>query len=440
MRKYPKYKSSGVAWISEIPVHWESYKMKYMVDASKYYQIGDGDHGSIKPDMYSIDGDIPYIRVQNLSWNGALIWEGMVYIPEDIHNSNLKSKIIPNDILIAKTGATIGKLAIIPDSVKEANTTSSVGKITLDSKRFDSKFILYSMMSNYFKDQIWIEAYQKSAQPGFNVDDLIFFNVVCPLSKSEQSAIANFLNEKTEQIDKLISNKQNLIELLKEERTAVINHYVLGKHLIDNGQLTMDNSQLPKHWEVKKLKYLARILSGYSPEQCKPSINNGNIPYIKVDNLNVENPNIDVAKENTTEEFIVSKKPSILFPKRGAAIALNKVAFADFSFCMDTNLMGLEIFDKSLTDVQFIYYWFKTISLISIADTSTIPQINNKHIEPLYIFLPPLKEQNQIVHLIETETKRIDDTITKIGKEIELLQEYRTALISEVVTGKIKVI
>src|ERR1035441_6723586 len=125
-KPYPKYKPIDIKWIDEIPEDWNYYKMKYTVDTKKYYQLGDGDHGSIKPEMYSGDGGIPYIRVQNLSWNGELVWEGMVYISKEVHEANSKSKIIPNDILIAKTGATVGKLALIPDSVIEANTTSSV--------------------------------------------------------------------------------------------------------------------------------------------------------------------------------------------------------------------------------------------------------------------------------------------------------------------------
>src|SRR5664279_5062593 len=114
MKRYEKYKPADKNIFVEIPEHWFEYKMKYLVDPSKYYQIGDGDHGSIKPDMYSVEGGIPYLRVQNLSWTGELLNEGLVYITQEIQDANSKSKLIPDDILIAKTGATIGKLGMIP--------------------------------------------------------------------------------------------------------------------------------------------------------------------------------------------------------------------------------------------------------------------------------------------------------------------------------------
>jgi type I restriction enzyme S subunit len=88
MNRYNSYKDSGVEWIGEIPENWKQLKLKRLVDSSKYYQIGDGDHGSIKPEMYQDDGFIPYIRVQNLSWDGKLNKENMVYIPSEIHQQN----------------------------------------------------------------------------------------------------------------------------------------------------------------------------------------------------------------------------------------------------------------------------------------------------------------------------------------------------------------
>ena len=143
MKKYDSYKDSGIEWIGEIPSHWNIYKVKNLIDKSLYYQVGDGDHGSIKPEMYQEYG-IPYIRVQNLSWSGKLILENVVFISEEIQSLNPKSKLLPNDILIAKTGATVGKLGLIPDDIAEANTTSSVGKLTVDKNRFFPKYILYS--------------------------------------------------------------------------------------------------------------------------------------------------------------------------------------------------------------------------------------------------------------------------------------------------------
>ena len=436
LKKYPKYKPSGIEWIGEIPEGWEVKKMKYMVDTSKYYQIGDGDHGSIKPDMYSVDGEIPYIRVQNLSWSGELVWEGMVYISSDVHNANLKSKIIPNDILIAKTGATIGKLAIIPASVREANTTSSVGKITVDSKRYNAKFILYSMKGQYFKDQIWVEASQKSAQPGFNVDDLIFFNIVSPLNIAEQTAIANYLDDKTAKIDSLIEKKKKLIELYKEERTAVINEAVT-KGINPNVKLKDSGiewlGQIPEHWKVKKLKYVAKL---------RDELIDDSDFKIAVENIESCTGKLVGIEEDKNYQGKLSafRNGDTIFNKLRPY--LHKVYYAE----QDGGLFGELLIIYSLGELlpKFLFYKLFSKIFIDIVDGSTqgtkMPRANwNDFISLLAISFPKDKdEQHQIVQHIEAETKRIDSTISKIEKEIELLAEYRTALISEVVTGKIR--
>ena len=114
-------------------------KLKYLVDNSNNYPIGDGDHGQISPDLYT-DNGIPYIRVQNLTFKGDINFEGITYISEETHKNNLKSKLVADDILIAKTGATVGKLCLLPKNFKEYNTTSSVGKITLDKNKLLPKY------------------------------------------------------------------------------------------------------------------------------------------------------------------------------------------------------------------------------------------------------------------------------------------------------------
>jgi type I restriction enzyme, S subunit len=221
-------KDSGVEWIGEVPAHWEIYRCKDLVDYYKYYPIGDGDHGSIKPEMY-VETGIPYIRVQNLSWNGKISLENIAYITEDVHKLNKKSRLLIDDILVAKTGATVGKLGLITVEIKEANTTSSVGKITVNKKCFNPRFILYSFMAESFQKQIWITASQKSAQPGFNIDQFIFFTIACPKTKVEQKAITDYLDTKTAHIDRIIETINTQIDKLKELRKTLINDVVTGK-------------------------------------------------------------------------------------------------------------------------------------------------------------------------------------------------------------------
>ena len=155
------------------------------------------------------------------------------------------------------------------------------------------------------------------------------------------------------------------------------------------------------------LRSLVEIKSGYSPSTFN-LIKSGTIPYVKVEDLN------NCAKyQNESREYCedVSRSVpagSIIFPKRGAAIMNNKVRIAATAICMDTNMMA--IIPNGKTQSEFLYYAILYEKLSRIADTSTIPQINNKHISPYKILLPPLPEQKAIADLLSTWDEAIEKT------------------------------
>ena len=127
----------------------------------------------------------------------------------------------------------------------------------------------------------------------------------------------------------------------------------------------------------------------------------------------------------------------LLFPKRGAAIFTNKVVIADGPYLFDSNLMGWRITRNA--DLKFVAYCLTARRLDDLVDVSTVPQINNKHIYPTQFPRPPLPEQRAIADFLDRETAKIDTLVAKVEITIERLQEYRTALITAVVTGKIDV-
>ena len=187
-----KMKDSRNEYIKDIPEEWRVVKLKRISDSSHPYPIGDGDHGQISPNDY-IKSGIPYIRVQNLTWGEALNLEDVASISDEVNQQNKKSILHPGDILIAKTGATIGKTAIIPDNIAEANTTSSVGKITVD-KKYNNKYVFYCIISDCVFQQMWRKAEQKSAQPGFNIVDLEEFLIPLPDNVEQSVRIADYLD------------------------------------------------------------------------------------------------------------------------------------------------------------------------------------------------------------------------------------------------------
>ena len=449
MNRYNSYKDSGVEWIGEIPEHWQNGRVKNLIDNSKYYQIGDGDHGSIKPEMYQEQG-IPYIRVQNLNWDGQMDKKGLVFISDEVHLKNQKSKLILNDILIAKTGATVGKLGIIDEKMGESNTTSSVGKITINQNKHSAHFFLYFFQCNFFQKLIWLKSEGKSAQPSFNIIDLIDFPVlILPLHEQEQ--IVAYLDKKTAIVDTLIASKEEKINLLKENRTALINH-AITKGLDPNVKLKDSGvewiGKIPAHWELKRVSNFGTFAKGKGIKKDEvldfglPCIRYGEI-YTKYERVVYET--ISFINESSSLNSISVSKGCVLFAGSGETIVdIGKsiVWMGENTIYVGGDIITLKLHQN--INPLYISYLLMTNFVQhqkSVAGKGEIiVHIYAKNIKEIKTPFPPISEQQKIVEFLDTQTKEIDELILLEQKKIVTLKEYRQALISEVVTGKIKVV
>ena len=187
----------------------------------------------------------------------------------------------------------------------------------------------------------------------------------------------------------------------------------------NNNNLNVPNLRFPEfdgEWETHRLGELVEIKSGVSPTGIIDE--NGLFPFYKVEQLN----NCYVELNETPYLTMQSSVPvhSIIFPKRGAAIMTNKIRIASKPCQLDTNLMALIIENNEKVDYKFLFYFIARYNLSKIADTSTIPQINNIHINPLKITLPSIKEQQKISALLTVLDLKID-TQRKIIEKYESL-------------------
>src|SRR5699024_502985 len=187
-------------------------------------------------------------------------------------------------------------------------------------------------------------------------------------------------------------------------------------------KVRFENYSKNKAWEEFKLGELVTIKSGVSPAAFKY----GEELYVKVDDLNYSfkyqnDTNMKVA-ENLRYKKI--KKGSVIFPKRGAAIMTNKVRIMGISGYMDTNMMALE---PEGISTEFLYLFISKTGLYKIADTSTIPQINNKHIEPYEIIMPNVYEQEKI----GTFFSNLDKLITLHHRKCEKLKMLKKSMIEK---------
>ena len=183
--------------------------------------------------------------------------------------------------------------------------------------------------------------------------------------------------------------------------------------------LNVPNLRFPEfsgEWDMKRLGNLVEIRSGVSPSGAIDE--EGAYPFYKVEQLN--NCYLELGETPYSTRNSAIPANSIIFPKRGAAIMTNKVRLTSYPCQLDTNLMALSIKNNEETDYKFLFYFIERCNLSKIADTSTIPQINNIHINPLRISIPLIREQKKISALLMELDQRIE-TQKKIIEEYESL-------------------
>lgn len=184
-------------------------------------------------------------------------------------------------------------------------------------------------------------------------------------------------------------------------------------------------------WEEKRLGNLITIKSGESPNNLVSE--NGTIPYFKVEQLNNSTKyQIETPYKILYNDKKLVKKGSIIFPKRGAAILLNKIRIIAQDSFMDTNLMTLTC--NSNIYNEFLYYVILKEDLSKIADTTSIPQINNKHIEPFVIKVPLLQEQEKIANFLSS----IDKKISLTEEKLELFREYKKGAMQKIFSQELR--
>lgn len=271
-----------------------------------------------------------------------------------------------------------------------------------------------------------------------SVTDLAKFEFDYYPAFADQKVVAQFLDVETGKIDALISKQEQLVATLQEDCVAIVTDCVtkgLDPHVEMKESGVQWIGRTPAHWDVCKATRIGTPFGSESVPEAQIT-DSGDTPFLKVSSLdqNALYPNppswFVSAAYRAEQNFIV-------FPKRGGAIFGNKVNIVRSPSVIDPNLMGWKLELGNLP--EFFARVLKLIRLEEIADVSTVPQINTKHIANIRLPRPPEHEQKQIVAALDSHFGRVDALISKANQMIELLQEYRTALITDAITGKIDV-
>lgn len=220
MKHYNSYKDSGIEWIGEIPSHWEKSKVKYVSDI--FGRIGY--RGYTVEDLVDENEGCITISPGNI-YEDKFTLENRTYLSWEKYYESPEIMIYPNDIILVKTGSTIGKTCIIPDNVKEMTINPQL--IVLKNIKMYNRYMFYITTCRYFK-QLFFNEQTGGTTPTISQEKINDFFVVNP-PISEQEQIVSYLDEKTSQIDKTIDIEKKKIELLKEYRQSLISNVVTGK-------------------------------------------------------------------------------------------------------------------------------------------------------------------------------------------------------------------
>jgi len=184
---------------------------------------------------------------------------------------------------------------------------------------------------------------------------------------------------------------------------------------------------IPEEWEVVNLGSQIDIVSGQSPS--KFDLTGNTFPFFKVNQLNYCDKYLLDSEYKYDTNTLILKKGCVVFPKRGASIFTNKIRILGTDGSIDTNLMAL--LPKDSLSNEYLYYWLMLFELSSIADTSSVPQINNKHINPISLPLPPLPEQQKIAAILISVDNKIEVIDEQIAKTETLKKGLMQKLLSE---------
>ena len=198
---------------------------------------------------------------------------------------------------------------------------------------------------------------------------------------------------------------------------------------VRDGYKITEIGEIPIEWECSKLEDYIEIRSGNSPSGFKLK-EKGKYPFFKVDDMNYTSKYMKIDKVYFDEcKYELMSKGMVVFPKRGASIFTNKVAILDRSGYFDTNTMGLTCSSK--LNNEYLFYQLKFIGLEKFADTTAVPQINNKHINPLVIPIPTMEEQEKITSILSTVDEQIDNVDALIEKNKELKKGLMQTLLTK---------
>jgi type I restriction enzyme S subunit len=437
--RYPKYKSSGVEWLGEVPEHWEVSRLKAIVEESLKY----GANESAELD----DPTLPrFVRITDIGDDGGLREDTFKSLPVEIAEPYLLKE---GDVLLARSGATVGKSFIYSKQWGTACFAGYLIRARLKQVCCIPKWLYYFCQTDSYWGYVLGSQIQATIQ---NVSAEKYSGLRLPLpSPSEQTRIVEFLDRETGKIDELVAEQQRLMELLKEKRQAVISHAVT-KGLNPRAPMKPSGIEwlgdVPEHWEVTRIKKLASMISkGTTPTTVGAEFTDDGVRFLKAENVTETGVSAEPAFFISQESHNLLSRSSldhgdVLVVIAGATTGKSAVLGADL-LPANTNQAVSFIRPRDRRFSEHIHLWLGTTMVRNLITLNSVqsaqPNLSMEDLGNLPLPIPPSEELEAIRSYLTKETSKLDALAAEAQKAIDLLQERRTALISAAVTGQIDV-
>jgi len=408
-QSYPSYKPTPIPWLPQIPEHWELIGFNFLFRDNKEKNKG------MKESL-----------VLSLSYGNIIRKqkdENFGLIPESFETYQVLN---PGYIVLRLTDLQNDKRSLRVGYVKERGIITSAYTGLVPNK-IDSRYYYYFLHHLDIKKHFY--SLGGGVRQSSDYNELKKHKFPLP-PLPEQTAIANYLDAKTDEINTFIAKKEKLIALLKEQKQAIINELLQDKE---------------GKWERIKLKFLARVRTGRTP-----SIEKSKIDFFKEGSINWITPG------DFNDDYILAESARKIIPQAisgnevelfnpyslyliGIGGTLGKVGLSPNSASANQQINVISFSNKILPEFGLFYFQSIREFLFKTADYTTLPILNQSKTKNIKVPVPKFAEQEDIVKQIKVKHASVDQVIKRINKEIELVKELKQSLIAEVVTGKIKI-
>lgn len=423
-------KDSKIEWIGEIPNKWNIKKIKHISNV----------HSSVRifEDEYKDQG-IPFFRTKEiveLANNKEISLE--LYISEDKYKTFRSKKVEKGDLLISSIG-TIGEVWISDGRdfwYKDGNITQ------IDrNPNFVSNYLRYLISSNIFIENI--KFYESTTTiSALTIEKIKEVKFPLP-DKKEQQAIAVFLDEKCEKIDKVIGEIEEQIQVLEDYKKSLITETVTKG--LDKNVPMKDSGidwigKIPGNWQIKKIKYLFKVINGSTPDSDYLDYWDGDITWITPADM----PDFGYISKGERSITLKGYKScgTTLVPFNSIVLSsrapIGKINITEDTLC--TNQGCKCLVSNNLCNKYYYYFLYsQKEQLIDAGRGTTFIELSTYSLSNFYALLPPIKIQEQIAGYLDKECTKIDKTINDKKEQLETIKEYKKSLIYEYVTGKKRV-